>query len=309
MAGIFPSAGISAPNTTGGDPGVDTVPGCDALFYRNNCGPRFDPVAMNYMISELANAVNALGDDYNCSKTDNLKTTMLKLRNLCTYPTINSFGTSTINDFLLACVDGVSGKVPLNNIIDLFKLCSLPTLVPDLDDFIAGCWDNAEGKVTVASLVQLIIGQLPEPPINMGAALYRQGARIPTDEGNNNDETGFIDATNMDGMYCANWFKEQFNGSGPRFGTTGSMNTWPASNCTGVISTTVDPPGGGPNYTVYAGAYDGLILKVAPLTWYCFSPQGIRGKRMPVLNDNAVRCTTDSLAGQGVSQFFPLYKL
>jgi hypothetical protein len=118
--GIFPSGGTDPQNTLMAQVGLKLVEGCKALFYRSNCNPRFDPVAMNALLSEIGNAVNALGIDYDCSKLDNLKTALTNGNNTAWHP--HKF--------------------------------------PDGDDLIRGRFDNVEGHSTVKELLQLTPGVL-----------------------------------------------------------------------------------------------------------------------------------------------------
>jgi hypothetical protein len=73
MAGIFPGYGVNANQTVNA---VDANTTCETgaeLFYPNwTCPPRLDPVAINAVISELLNAVNGAGLQYDCSRLDNL---------------------------------------------------------------------------------------------------------------------------------------------------------------------------------------------------------------------------------------------
>lgn len=77
MAGIMPNGGVSPDNALGADPTI--VPadfvncGANPLFYpTGTCNPRFDPVAMNYLISEFMNLIKGLGGVYDCARFDNL---------------------------------------------------------------------------------------------------------------------------------------------------------------------------------------------------------------------------------------------
>lgn len=72
MAGIYPSNGVVAAGTVNGV-NVETVNCVNSLFYSvSRCQPRFDPAAMNAMISELLNVVSSSGRAYNCNRLDNL---------------------------------------------------------------------------------------------------------------------------------------------------------------------------------------------------------------------------------------------
>jgi hypothetical protein len=122
MAGIFPSTGVTPANTQNGVTGITTT-GCGSLFYRNNCNPRFDPVATNALISEILNASNAFGKAYDCSKLDNLKTALTAARDLCDL----AVKSPDNDDFLAGCFDGASGLTSISALKALFALCTLPT--------------------------------------------------------------------------------------------------------------------------------------------------------------------------------------
>lgn len=315
MTGIFPSAGISAPNTTGGDAGIEVLPGCEALFYRDNCGPRFDPVAMNYLISEIANAVNMFGDKYNCSITNNLEQTLLKLRDLCSYPLISGFGASTVNDFVAGCVDGVSGKIPIDTLLGLYKLCALTTRTPDVNDFLAGCFDDAEGKVTVQSIIDLTLSQLPDGPTSGGASLYRYGARITTDPNGSDQVSDPIDCRSIDGIYVQQIDPEApgvpFNDA--EMGNSGAPNSLGSGSVTqgtaNVFGIREVSDGGTPANIQYLPLFDCTILKTAPLTWNKFNAYGIRGKTITIANDATIIFRTKNVSGNPAHYFFPIYKI
>jgi hypothetical protein len=72
MAGIFPDSGVT-PNNAANAVTPDVALGCDPLFYSSTrCNPRFDPPAMNALMSEFLNLINAAGLDYDCTKLTNL---------------------------------------------------------------------------------------------------------------------------------------------------------------------------------------------------------------------------------------------
>lgn len=171
MAGLFPVNGVTAPNTLGADTTITSKTGCDKLFHPARCVPRFDPVAANAVISELVNAIN-LTDPYDCSKLDNLKTTLSKIQNLCNQPTRTLNGADGYaNDFLAGCFGGLSGKITVADLLDdiiaaIPGICDLPTATnPDLDDTIGMCVDGVERKVPVSALKTLI---LPTPTTQSG---------------------------------------------------------------------------------------------------------------------------------------------
>lgn len=72
MSGLFPSNGVVAGQTSNGILDPDLVTGATALWYKQTCNTRIDPTAQNALISEVVNAVNDLGYEYDPSKVDNL---------------------------------------------------------------------------------------------------------------------------------------------------------------------------------------------------------------------------------------------
>jgi len=129
MAGIFPSAGTPAGNTLNGTSPLNLVVGCQALFYRSNCAPVFDPIQANAIISEIANAINYAGKTYDCGKVDNLAQALANITDVCRFPTLAQLGIGA----------------------------------PDLDDTLAGCFDGQTGRVSIAQLAALILAQATGP--------------------------------------------------------------------------------------------------------------------------------------------------
>ena len=79
MSGIFPTYGVDPASTANA---VDVPTTCDPadLFYSvGTCKPRFDPAAMNAMMSELLNVVDAAGRIYDCSTLNNLALAIIAL--------------------------------------------------------------------------------------------------------------------------------------------------------------------------------------------------------------------------------------
>lgn len=79
MTGILPNNGVIPSATQNGIESPTLAPGCDNLYYGPRCNPRLDPFAMNAVISELINAINATGTAYDCSRLDNLATALQSL--------------------------------------------------------------------------------------------------------------------------------------------------------------------------------------------------------------------------------------
>lgn len=165
MAGIFPQTGTTAPNTQNAEQSPEMKTGCEALYFPANCNPRFNPLVMNAVISELVNAIN-VKRDYDCSRLDNLALVLQNIASLCNQPTYAD-GPDT-NDFIAGCFDGTSGKVSVSSLITLLAeelgVCSLPTSTsPDTNDFIGMCVDGVNAKVAVSDLIDI----LPSPELNI----------------------------------------------------------------------------------------------------------------------------------------------
>lgn len=79
MSGVFPDGGVTANNTANGTE-VESS-NCPAeLFYSTaRCNPRFEPAAMNALISEILNVMNCAGHTYNCNDLTNLCQAIRKL--------------------------------------------------------------------------------------------------------------------------------------------------------------------------------------------------------------------------------------
>lgn len=72
MTGILPNNGVPPSQTTNGIQAPDLAGDCENLYYGPRCNPRLDPFAMNALISEVINALNAIGQAYDCTRLDNL---------------------------------------------------------------------------------------------------------------------------------------------------------------------------------------------------------------------------------------------
>jgi len=74
MTGIFTQAGVAAVNAANAEGPNQTTNCADTLFYAtdDNCRPRFDPSAMNALISEIVAVVNKAGVTYDCASVENL---------------------------------------------------------------------------------------------------------------------------------------------------------------------------------------------------------------------------------------------
>lgn len=73
MAGIFPNGGVSANLTQNAVEPNNLVAGCEAQYYSTTrCEARFSPLAMNALLSEFVNLINAAGTTYDCNNQNNL---------------------------------------------------------------------------------------------------------------------------------------------------------------------------------------------------------------------------------------------
>lgn len=156
MAGIFPNTGVTAPNTSNAELNPEMKAGCEDLYFPQNCNPRFNPLVMNAVISELVNAINT-GQDYDCSKLNNLATVLNGIKNLCGLPTVAE---PDANDSLAGCFDGESGRVSITALADLIQTligpCALPIAsTPDLNDTLTMCVDGVPSQVSVTDFQEL----------------------------------------------------------------------------------------------------------------------------------------------------------
>lgn len=128
MSGIFPSGGVDALNTTSAQPDPLVAALCEALYYRTNCNPRFDPRATNALISELVNAITMFGDAYDCSRLDNLKLTLQKLQGFA------GLGIREVDgdDLIAGMFDGVAGLAGVGQLLRL-----APNIYPTSGEVVA----------------------------------------------------------------------------------------------------------------------------------------------------------------------------
>ena len=114
---IFPRNGVApAQAALGSDTSARAT--CAELFYKASCNPRFDPQAMNSIMSEMLNAVNGTcdpdqpdgGPDWDCARQDNL------LRAMCRH----------FNEKLFDCLDQ---NFPMSG-----QVCSVEQLVLATDE-------------------------------------------------------------------------------------------------------------------------------------------------------------------------------
>lgn len=155
MAGIFPNTGVTAPNTQNAELNAEMKSGCEDLYFPANCNPRFNPLVMNAVISELVNAINT-GQDYDCSKLNNLATVLNGIKNICGYETKEA----DANDYLAGCFDGATGKVSVTQLAEVIQTiigpCALPVAKsPDLNDTITMCVDGVPSQVPVTNFQEL----------------------------------------------------------------------------------------------------------------------------------------------------------
>lgn len=169
MAGIFPIAGVVAQQTLNAAFPVSTAEGCDALYYRANCRPMFDPVATNALISELINAINVT-QPYDCSRLDNLKATLTKIQNLCTLP--NATPAEIVDSAIAGCFTGRAAKISFPDlkaaIVDICDWDVADTYA--LSDTVAGCFGGQRKTITLQALRGVLVRLCELAVVNTAAA-------------------------------------------------------------------------------------------------------------------------------------------
>lgn len=162
MAGIFFSGGLTCNLTVNAACGIQTTgDDCPALYYPPKCNVVVDPLQMNAVISEIANAINAFGNQYDCSRLDNLKQVLTRARNICDLP---PFGDAPdLDDRIAGCFDNTSSTITVQQLVSLVlsqagTLCDLPQInaIQD-DDWLAGCIDGA-ARIVPFSAVRGALG-------------------------------------------------------------------------------------------------------------------------------------------------------
>lgn len=162
MAGIFFSGGLACNLTVNAACGIQTTgDDCPALYYPPKCNVQVDPLQMNAVISEIANAINAFGNVYDCSRLDNLKQVLNRARNICDLP---AFGAAPdLDDRIAGCFDNTSSTITVQQLVSLVlsqsgTLCDLPQIgaIQD-DDWLAGCIDGA-ARIVPFSTVRSALG-------------------------------------------------------------------------------------------------------------------------------------------------------
>lgn len=157
MAGIFFSGGLPCTLTVNAACGIETTgDDCPALYYPPKCNVSVEPLQMNAIISEIANAINAFGDLYDCSRLDNLKAALQKARSICDLPPFADV--PDLDDRIAGCFDNTSSTITVQQLVNLVLsqaggLCDLPQAggIGD-NDLIAGCIGGAEALVSVGTL-------------------------------------------------------------------------------------------------------------------------------------------------------------
>lgn len=195
MAGIFFSGGLTCNLTVNAACGIQTTgDDCPALYYPPKCNVQVDPLQMNAVISEIANAINAFGNQYDCSRLDNLKTVLNRARNICDLP---AFGAAPdLDDRIAGCFDESSSTITVQQLVSLVlsqagTLCDLPQIgaIQD-DDWLAGCIDGA-ARIVPFSAVRTAIGNQTVGFLS-GAELILNFAGSGSNTFNVNGFEGFI---------------------------------------------------------------------------------------------------------------------
>lgn len=123
MAGIFPTSGVPWNQATNAED-IDTTNCPDGALFHNTsrCNPRFDAEAANALISEIGNAVNDAGLDYDCERLDNLSAAiqaMVDQASPCGAPAATPAQLSQITSAspLVTCVDGDVVSFPISHVL------------------------------------------------------------------------------------------------------------------------------------------------------------------------------------------------
>lgn len=80
MSGMFPNGGVPANQTQGATTDPAIAPGCTPLWYAPRCNPKFDPFAMNGLMSEIVEVFKCAGHTYDCTLQNNLSQSILALQ-------------------------------------------------------------------------------------------------------------------------------------------------------------------------------------------------------------------------------------
>lgn len=203
MAGIFFSGGLACNLTVNAACGIQTTgDNCPALYYPPRCNTQVDPLQMNAVISEIANAINAFGNQYDCSRLDNLKQVLNRARNICDLP---AFGDAPdLDDRIAGCFDNVSSTITVQQLVNLVlsqsgTLCSLPQIgaIQD-DDWLAGCIDGAARIVPFSAVKNALGGGGGFPGVLLGGQLFDSwgtGGGVSTSQGTSGREAFIFSAT------------------------------------------------------------------------------------------------------------------
>jgi hypothetical protein len=180
MAGIFFSGGLTCNLTVNAACGIQTTgDDCPALYYPPKCNVQVDPLQMNAVISEIANAINAFGKQYDCSRLDNLKQVLNRARNICDLP---AFGDAPdMDDRIAGCFDNNSSTITVQQLVNLVlsqagTLCNLPQIgdIQD-DDWLAGCIDGA-ARIVPFTAVKAALGGGSATALVAGEQIYNSYA-------------------------------------------------------------------------------------------------------------------------------------
>lgn len=107
MSGIFPVNGASAGDTTNSVLSPTLAAGTTAAWYRSSCSQAVDRFALNALISEILNAVNAAGISYDGSRVNNLALALAAIE-------ANAVSTTTVESMIAAAVAALVGSAPDN---------------------------------------------------------------------------------------------------------------------------------------------------------------------------------------------------
>lgn len=77
---MFPNGGVPANQTQGATTDPAIAPGCAPLWYAPRCNPKFDPFAMNGLMSEIVEVFKCADHTYDCTLQNNLSRSILALQ-------------------------------------------------------------------------------------------------------------------------------------------------------------------------------------------------------------------------------------
>lgn len=168
MSGIFFEGGVSCSLTVNAQCNVGISQDCAALYYPPRCNVGVNPLQMNAVISELANAINVVNVGkspslYDCTRLDNLARVIANIRNICNQPplSVNIDGT----DRIAGCFDSESGTITVDELLEYINgqtvsLCDQEVIEkPDFANTLLMACIAGEEKLISASFMSSVGGR------------------------------------------------------------------------------------------------------------------------------------------------------